>query len=854
MQVSKFARQSIDEAQPSALDAVAALRQITTPQRSAIDMFNPASKPDSAASSDLMRIFAHGDTAALAAFVAQCPASATKDTALNLVHSGDRDIQLLALCMLADPYCRGIDPVLGIAICEAAYAVSQRAFDETKSPSCLANAAQSAFTCIIGLASQGRHRDVVCFGQAASDWLEARGSDEKKPELLMHRIEALLNLEQFEEAGALLDLVERVVIPPEVPAQLRRREDLRRRFDLVARQRATQLPPEPTNEADTFAADLKDLSEQVRQLQAMASDSAVGQVPGLVGPMIDALIAQVDNHPAESRRDWLKRSESIRGQLTEFLSGGAGGMNTLRNRHRTITAATICNDPVKGHDRTCIEESLCTLLEARSWANANNYPDDENNALWGLYLCYLRTQRPDQAIEMLQALRSNLEVRRSQIADPIQRAGALREYPRLFGELCHLLCRAGRAAELLAAMEGAKGRFLADVLTKQCGEVVSDSEFLQPAEGLARVLEATNAHYLSYFVDDAETYAVLVAQDGSIRCQTIALGKEQLRVLVESVDPKTWSGRRAGFFAAPVPTCPLDGLACLVQWLEPLVETGTLRRDDHICYCPDEQLYLVPLHYLRFHGEPLLQHFSISRIHSVSAVMALLQKPAATPAQFVAAQVPAQQDLNDQDKLSLLARVSGWLAERWPGITLVREQATVDALAELDLTGHLVHFATHGTFPSRDLRERNPNPFQASGLALAKNGALPSLALVAAGKADDVLLTPERVLDLRFDGSHVTLQACVSGLAKEGIGGDALGLELAFLLSGAQSLLTTHWNIPAGASADFSIRFYQKWLVEKSTRARAWREAVLDIMNETSPSSIPGEYYWAGFSLSGDWR
>ena len=76
---------------------------------------------------------------------------------------------------------------------------------------------------------------------------------------------------------------------------------------------------------------------------------------------------------------------------------------------------------------------------------------------------------------MLQALRSNLERRRSRIVDPEQRAGAFRVFPRLFGELCHLLCRDGREAELLGAIEGAKGRFLADVLTRQRGEAVPDS-------------------------------------------------------------------------------------------------------------------------------------------------------------------------------------------------------------------------------------------------------------------------------------------------------------------------------------------------------------------------------------------
>jgi CHAT domain-containing protein len=94
----------------------------------------------------------------------------------------------------------------------------------------------------------------------------------------------------------------------------------------------------------------------------------------------------------------------------------------------------------------------------------------------------------------------------------------------------------------------------------------------------------------------------------------------------------------------------------------------------------------------------------------------------------------------------------------------------------------------------------------------------------------------------------------VTGLAKEGIGGDALGLDLAFLLAGARSLLTTHWDVSAHASADFSVRFYQKWLLEGSTRAEAWREAIFQLMDAPGSAGQPSEYYWAAFSLSGDWR
>jgi tetratricopeptide (TPR) repeat protein len=846
--VSRFARQSIDEGPPAAPAEAPVARRRATRRLKADDMPRPASEVGATTDSELMRLFASADTAAMVAFVERCPASALKGKVLEAMKGGFPEIQLLALSWLADPYCRGADPALGIAICEAAYAVAQQAFAGTKSPSYLTIVGHAAVTCLVGYASQGKHRDVIRFGQAASDWLKARGCDEKKLELLLHRIEAHLSLEQFDEAGALLDQAEKISISPEQPAESLRLKRLRHQFDSVARQRAMQLPPEQVSESDTFAAHYKDWLQQVQQLRTMVS----GEMFDSLRAKLDALVADLENNVIKSPSDWEARIRSFKAELTDFLSGGAGGMNALRNRNRAIEAANIFRDPVKGRDPASIAASLVVLIEARSWAKRNNCADDENFALWSLFLCYSRTGQAEHAIDVLQALRSNLESRRSRIADPMERAGVLREYPLLFDELCHLLCHAGRAAELLDAMEGAKGRVLADVLTRQRGEAVPDSEFREPAEELTRILQATNAHYVSYFVGEAETYAVLVARDGSMRCQAIAIGREQLQELVELADPTTWSRPRGGFFAAP-PTRLPDRLACLVQWLEPFVEAGTVRPGDHLCYCPDQQLHLVPLHYLPFRGEPLVRHFSISRIHSISAVVALLRQPAVIPVDFMAAQVPAKED-RDPGKVSMLARVPQWLTERRAGIALAREQATVDAVAKLDLTRRVVHFATHGTFPLRDSRERNPNPFQASGLALAKDGTLPSLARVAAGKADDTLLTPERVLNLRLDGSHVTLQACVSGLAKEGIGGDALGLELAFLLAGAQSMLTTHWNVSAAASADFSIRFYQKWLVDKLTRAQAWREAMLDLMKEETPSDLPGEYYWAGFSLSGDWR
>lgn len=699
---------------------------------------------------EIVKLFTDGDAAEQLAFIERCPPNPMIEAVRPFISSGYLEPQLLALCMFADPYCRGVDPPLGVAIAQAAYQLSQTAYGEKSLRGYLDTGAQAAVTCLIGYGSMGRHDDAVRVGRAASDWLDREGHDALKPTLLMSCIEAHLNLEQFENAGQLLAAAEQLSIPADRPADIQRLKDLRRRFDSVARQDATQLPPAHTGGEDAFRTARKELADHIARMRSIIPAELAGQFSGVA----DALTAHVETNVNESQSEWLARSEAIRSQLTEFLSGDSGGMTQLRNRHRTTQACTLFADPIKGHDPAAIAESVATLFEARAWAKANDCHDDENDALWGLYLGYSRTNREEQAIGALQALRANLEARRSQIADPMQRAGALNKYPYLFGALCRLLYRAGRAADLLDAMEGAKGRVLADVLTKKRGEVVPDATFAQAPGELAHVLHAAGAHYLSYFVDDEVTYAVLVTRDGSMHCASMPIGKEALRALVPAVDPRMWNRARGGLFGRPAPTHLADRLACLVDWLAPFVDAGTLGLGDHLCYCPDEELHLVPLHYVRLLGKPLFHHVSVSRIHSAAAMIALLAQPAERPTQFAAISVPAQQDLGDPLKLSDLARVSEWLAEHASGTTLARERASVEALAALDLSDRVVHFATHGWFPPNDRGGRNPNPFHASGLPLARDGALPLLDRVSAGRADEALLTPKRVLDLDFRASH----------------------------------------------------------------------------------------------------
>jgi CHAT domain-containing protein len=166
----------------------------------------------------------------------------------------------------------------------------------------------------------------------------------------------------------------------------------------------------------------------------------------------------------------------------------------------------------------------------------------------------------------------------------------------------------------------------------------------------------------------------------------------------------------------------------------------------------------------------------------------------------------------------------------------------------------LIHFSTHGFFPLQD------NPFDHSGLLLSDNNKLPTLHKHDPNykyKDDGLhLLSPERLLARECDlaQSHISLQACVAGYAREGIGGDALGIEWAFLQKGACSLISTFWNVDIHNANEFYSYFYDEWLNRKTSKARAHQKAILKLKQTSYESHLPDEFFWAGYGLIGDWR
>jgi CHAT domain-containing protein/Flp pilus assembly protein TadD len=154
--------------------------------------------------------------------------------------------------------------------------------------------------------------------------------------------------------------------------------------------------------------------------------------------------------------------------------------------------------------------------------------------------------------------------------------------------------------------------------------------------------------------------------------------------------------------------------------------------------------------------------------------------------------------------------------------------------AELGLY-RIVHFATHGVIDSR-------RP-ELSSLVLSL--------FDQKGKAQDGFLRLNHIYNLRLNADLVVLSACQTALGKELRGEGLVGLTRGFMYAGSARVLASLWSIEDRPTAELMERFYRGMLREGLSPAEALRRAQLEMAKNPLHKS---PYYWAGFSLQGEWR
>ena len=170
----------------------------------------------------------------------------------------------------------------------------------------------------------------------------------------------------------------------------------------------------------------------------------------------------------------------------------------------------------------------------------------------------------------------------------------------------------------------------------------------------------------------------------------------------------------------------------------------------------------------------------------------------------------------------------------------------------------ILHIATHGFFlndagsggpeAARASRGINVaakvnNPLLRSGLALAG-------ANVDAPGQDNGILTALEAANLDLWGTKlVTLSACDTGIGEVKNGEGVYGLRRAFILAGAQTVVTSLWSVSDFATREL-MRDYYAGMKESVGRGEALRRAKLNMLKRKSQAH---PFYWASFIQFGNW-
>jgi len=163
-----------------------------------------------------------------------------------------------------------------------------------------------------------------------------------------------------------------------------------------------------------------------------------------------------------------------------------------------------------------------------------------------------------------------------------------------------------------------------------------------------------------------------------------------------------------------------------------------------------------------------------------------------------------------------------------PSTILLGAKATETNFEQLPLSQYnVIHLALHG-YVDPEISDRSALVFAPENPA--KN---------------DGLLKVREIRNLRLNADLVTLSACDTGVGPVGEEG-VENIVNAFVAAGAQSVVSTLWELEDHATAQLMANFYEN-LGRHEGKAEALRQAQLEMLKTGAPP-----YYWAGFQLDGE--
>ncbi|SNT15863.1 Tetratricopeptide repeat-containing protein [Ekhidna lutea] len=201
------------------------------------------------------------------------------------------------------------------------------------------------------------------------------------------------------------------------------------------------------------------------------------------------------------------------------------------------------------------------------------------------------------------------------------------------------------------------------------------------------------------------------------------------------------------------------------------------------------------------------------------------------------------------EELDELLDRKGWSTEKYTEM-----QASETSIKEIS-NPRVFHVATHGFFkeaPKASNLDQEYNETAAYDNPLLKTGLL----LSGAGdilnqtqfnyNVDNGILTAYEAMNLNLDKTDlVVLSACETGLGEVQAGEGVFGLQRAFLVAGARTIVMSLFKVSDEATQQLMVKFYRKW-IETGNKRQAFIDAKKEIRNE-----YRDPIYWGPFVMIG---
>jgi CHAT domain-containing protein len=363
-------------------------------------------------------------------------------------------------------------------------------------------------------------------------------------------------------------------------------------------------------------------------------------------------------------------------------------------------------------------------------------------------------------------------------------------------------------------------------------------------------------------VEDRDRYYAVIVDHATKRMHGVALGR---RKEIDATAVRLRSDLARGAPTATIRSRQLFRLAFQPVQAHLPRRAGPVRG---LVLVLDGELLHIPFYFLEGPNGPLIDDFELSVLPSLSALAPAtnLKKGSVTivvdpknPGLIDDSRSANRRGLRRADfPLSALrwATQEAHALERRSGQSVVLKgpDAAASALLPFSPRGSVLHIATHGF---SELRARDFRAIPES----RRVGCAMDNALVLSSRTDETpcsgLLSADEILRSgSFWGTElVTLSACESGFGTTVPGVGSAGLRLAFLRTGAESVLSALWTVDDEQAYRFMDDFYAGLQANKS-KAEAHRAAAL-----ARRKAHPERNEWAAFLLEGrpggvhaDWR